>query len=174
MTGNVNVPRVISAIAAAWALSVGCDLFLHAGILAKYYVKPSPFLLVPAEAFRRIPLGYLAFLILTVSLFWLIVRLDVRGASAGWRHGTVAGAVVWGAFALGLFSISTISLPLCWGWWIGQTLELGMAGAVLGAATSGVPLKRIWSLVAIAVAAFVAMTIALQTLGWAPAMKMAP
>ncbi|MFN2443246.1 MAG: hypothetical protein ABR517_11240 [Thermoanaerobaculia bacterium] len=162
---------VISSVAAAWVLSVGFDLFLHAGLLAHLYAEPSPFLLPAEEAFRRIPLGYLTFLVLTAALFWLLRRLDVRESAAGFRYGAAAGAVVWGALTVGLFSISTATLPLLAGWWIGQTVELGLAGAVLGAAANGVPLKRIWSIVAVAVVAFVVVTIALQSLGFAPPMK---
>lgn len=166
-----TAPRVISAIAAAWLLSVGCDLFLHGGLLARLYIEPSPFLLPPEEAFRRIPLGYLTFLGLTIALFWAIRRLGVQRAREGFRYGSVAGAVVWGALVVGLFSISTAPLPLLAGWWIGQTIELGLAGAVLAAATGGTPLKRIWGIVVGAVVAFVVATIVMQSLGLAPAMK---
>jgi hypothetical protein len=163
--------RVISSIAAAWVLSVGFDLFLHGGLLARAYVQTSPFLLPPEEAFRRIPLGYLAFLGLTMALFWLLRRLEISGMVAGFRCGAIAGAVVWGALVVGLFSISTATLTLLAGWWIGQTVELGLAGAVLGAAANRVPLKRIWVIVAVSVAVLAAATIVLQSLGLAPPMK---
>lgn len=160
-----------SSIAAAWTLSVGIDLFLHAGLLARLYVEPSPFLLPAESAFRRIPLGYLAFLILTVSLFWLLHRLRVHGFVAGFRVGAAAGAAVWGALVIGLYSISTASVPLLTGWWIGQTVELAFAGAVLGTAASGVSLKRVWALVSVAVVALVVATVVLQSLGIAPAVR---
>ena len=115
--------RMTSSVAAAWVLSVGFDLFLHAGLLARVYIVPSPFLLAPQEAFRRIPFGYLAFLGLTLALSWFLRRLDVRGAIAGFRHGAGAGAVVWGALTVGLYSISTASVPLLAGWWFGQTMS---------------------------------------------------
>jgi hypothetical protein len=169
--GTVAASRMMLSVAAAWVLSLGFDVFLHAGLLARLYAKPSPFLLEPEEAFRRIPLGYLAFLILTLTLYWLFRRLDVRGASAGLRYGAAAGVVVWGAFAAGLYSISTVALPLLASWWVGQAIELGLAGAVLGAAANGVPLRRIWAMVMIAVVACVAVTIVLQSLGLAPPMK---
>lgn len=169
--GTEKTSRMLLSIAAAWMLSLGFDVFLHGGLLARLYVEASPFLLAPEEAFRRIPLGYLAFLVLTLTLYWLLRRLGVRGAIAGLRHGIAAGAVVWGAFAVGLYSISTVTLPLLAGWWIGQTVELGLAGAVLGAAANGVPLKRIWAIVTGAVVACVAGTIVLQSLGLAPPMK---
>lgn len=167
----VGTSRMLLSVAAAWTLSLGFDVFLHGGLLARLYVEPSPFLLSPEEAFRRIPLGYLAFLVLTLTLYWVLRRLGVRGAIAGLRHGTAAGAVVWGAFGVGLYSISTVTMPLLAGWWIGQTVELGLAGAVLGAAENGVPLKRVWALVGAAVVVCVASTIVLQSLGLAPPMK---
>ena len=161
----------LSAIAAAWVLSVAFDLFLHGGLLARLYMAPSSFLLPLEVAFRRIPLGYAAFLGLTIALYWLLARLDVRGRSVGMRYGVMVGAIVWGALVIGLYSISTASVPLLAGWWIGQAAELGLAGAVLGAAAAGTPLKRIWTVVAVAAVALVIATIVLQSVGLAPAMK---
>ena len=116
---------------------------------------------------RRIPLGYLAFLILTLALYWLLRRLHASGAAIGFRYGAAAGAVVWGALAIGLYSISTARLALLAAWWIGQSIELGLAGAVLGAAAGGVPLRRIWAMVAVAVLVCAAATIVLQSMGLA-------
>jgi hypothetical protein len=166
--------RVLLSVAAAWTLSLGFDVFLHGGLLARLYLRPMPFLLPPEEAFRRIPLGYLAFLVFTVTLYWLLRRLGVRGAPAGFRHGALAGLVVWGAFAAGLYSISTMTVPLVLGWWLGQAVELGLAGAVLGAAANGVSLKRIWALVIVAIIACATGTIVLQSIGIAPPMKLVP
>ena len=146
-------------------------MFLHGGLLARLYLEPNPFLLPPEEAFRRIPLGYLAFLGLTLSLYWLLRRLGVRGWLAGFQHGAAAGGVVWGAMGIGLYSISTARPALLAGWWVGQTMELGLAGAVLGAAANDVPLKKIWAVVAAAVLVCATATVVLQSLGLAPAMK---
>ncbi len=164
----------VSTIAAAWLLSIGIDVFLHGGLLAHLSIEPSPFLLPAEEAFRRIPLGYLTFLILTIGLFWLVRRLQIRGFIAGFRLAAVAGAVVWGALVLGLYSISTASLSLLIGWWIGQTVELALAGGVLGVVANGVRLKRVWLVVGAAVVALAAATVALQSLGFAPSMKVVP
>ncbi len=170
--GGMWSAHALSPIAAAWILSVAFDLFLHGGLLARLYVVPNPFLLPLEDAFRRIPLGYAAFLGLTIALYWLLARLGVRGWRGGMRYGLVAGAIVWGALVIGLYSISTVSVPLLAGWWIGQAAELGVAGAVLGAAAAGTPLKRIYTVVAAAAVALVIATIVLQSLGLAPAMKM--
>jgi hypothetical protein len=161
----------LSVVTAAWVLSLGCDVFLHAGLLARLYVGASPFLLEPEVAFRRIPLGYLSFFVLTLGLYWLFHRLGIRGGASGFRHGGAVGLAVWGSLVVGLYSISTAGLPLLMGWWIGQTIELGLAGTVLGAAASGVSLKRIWVTVALAVIGCIAGTVILQTLGLAPAMR---
>ncbi len=166
-----TVARMLLSLAAAWVLSLGVDFLLHGGLLASHYVKPNRFLLEPQEAFRRIPLGYLAFLMLIAGLYWLLRQLNVRSAGGGFRLGASAGFVVWGALVLGLYSISTIELPLLFGWWLGQSLELGLAGAVLGAADKGTPLKRIWTIVAIVVLACVSLTIVLQSIGWSPPMR---
>ena len=166
-----TVTRMLLAVAAAWLLSIGVDFLLHGGVLASHYAKPSPFLLELQEAFRRIPLGYLAFLILTLGLYWLFRQLNVRGIGAGFKLGAAAGFVVWGALVFGLYSISTIELPLALGWWLGQSLELGLAGVVLGAEAGGTPLRRIWTIVVLAVIACIALTIILQSIGWAPAIK---
>ncbi|MDH3744018.1 MAG: hypothetical protein OES47_02820 [Acidobacteriota bacterium] len=168
---DFNVSRMVLSVAAAWILSLGFDLFLHGGLLARLYVGPSQFLLEPEQAFRRIPLGYLAFLALTLGLYWLLMRLGVRGVIAGFRHGAAVGLVGWGAFAVGLYSISTATLPLLAGWWLGQAVELGLAGAVLGAAANSVPLRRVWSIVVVVFVICVAGTLVLQALGLAPPMK---
>jgi hypothetical protein len=171
---TIAASKMISAVAAAWLLSLGVDFFLHGGLLARLYVEPSPFLLGPEDAFRRIPLGYLAFLILTSGLYWLLGRLHASGSWAGFRYGAAAGAVVWGALAIGLYSISTARLAILAAWWIGQAIELGLAGAVLGAAVGGVPLKKIWTVVGAAVLLCAVATVVLQSLGLAPPMKMTP
>jgi hypothetical protein len=145
--------RVVAPVAAAWVLSLGVDLFLHAGLLARLYVDPSPFLLPADAAFRRIPAGYAAFLVLTVALRWAMERLGVQGFAAGSRFGLAAGLVWWGGLALGLYSISTAPPALLLGWWLGQAVELGAAGGVLGAVAAGTPMRRIWGRVLLVVAA---------------------
>ena len=116
----------------AWLAVIGFDLFLHAGVLAGLYSEPSPFLLTPEEAFRLIPLGYLSFLILIILLIWLMSKLGIIGSKAGLVFGLILGALIWGALCLGLLSISTAAPMLLVGWFLRQTVELGIAGMVLG------------------------------------------
>jgi hypothetical protein len=113
----------------------------------------------------------LGFLVLTWALFWQCRRLDVRGVWMGWRHGVVIGLVLWGALVLGLYSISTAGVPLLLGWWIGQAVELGVAGGVIGGLAGGVTLRRMWLWASLIVLVLLVLTIALQSLGFAPAMQ---
>ena len=124
----------------AWLAVIGFDLFLHAGVLAGLYSEPSPFLLPPEEAFRLIPLGYLSFLVLIVLLVWLMPRLSIVGWKGGLVFGVIVGTLIWGALCLGLLSISTAPPVLLLGWFLGQTVELGIAGMVLG---SGLATERL-------------------------------
>lgn len=170
-TKQIPFPRTVSTVAAAWLLAVGFDFVLHGGLLARLYVRESPFLLEPGEAFRRIPAGYLGFLVLTAALYWLLERVRVRDWLAGFRLGLLAGLVVWGALALGLFSVTTAPLDMLFGWWIGQSIELALSGAVIGGALGGTPMKTIWWKVVAVVVLLIAVTIAMQSAGLAPALK---
>ena len=155
----------------AWLVSLGFDLFLHAGVLATLYVRPSPFLLSADTAFRRIPLGYAAFLVLTAALYWLFRQLGIRDWFAGLRLGLVTGLTLWGAWTLGLYSISVAEGDLLFAWWLGQGAEMGLAGAFLGAAASGMERRRYLVKAAWVFGLLVVATVVLQVTGLAPAMK---
>ena len=144
---------------------IGFDLFLHAGVLADWYARSSPFLLPPEEAFRLIPLGYVSFLILIVFLLWLMLKLTIIGWKSGLFFGLKVGAVIWGALILGLLSISTASPILLLGWFSGQTLELGLTGMVLGSALTTNRLRSLLVKVIVFFIVTVALTMLLQNIG---------
>lgn len=136
--------------------TVGFDLFLHAGVLAPLYTRPTPFLLPPRRAFVLIPVGYASFAVMIAYLVWLWVRLGVRGWTAGLRFGLAFGGVVWGALALGLASVTTAPPSLLLGWFLGQTAELGVVGAIVGSGLERESLKGLaWRTVLFAAAAAV-------------------
>jgi hypothetical protein len=170
---NSAYPKSFPAVSMAWFLALGVDLFLHAGVLARLYAVKSPFVLPAEQAFGRIPVGYLAVLLLTAALFWLLRRLDVRGIWAGWRHGFLCGIVLWGSLAGGLYSISTAPASLLAAWWLGQAVELGASGGVVGGIAAGIPGRRMLLWVAVIVVCLFVITIALQSLGLAPPMRLA-
>jgi hypothetical protein len=167
LAGTGKAFRPASAVLASWLAMLGIDLVLHAGILAPLYDWGSPFLLQPEEAFVRIPIGYAAFLLLAIGLVWLLPRVGARDGRAGAVVAGVAAALGWGAFVLGLWSISTASPGLLLGWWAGQTAELAVGGYVIGALIAGVRLRRVALLVAALVATCAIVAIVLQSVGYA-------
>jgi len=149
----------------AWLSMIGFDFFLHAGALAHLYLEPSPFLLPPERAFTLIPVGYLSFLGLAILLTWLMARLGIQGWCQGGVFGLQLGSFALGAFVLGLLSISTATPALLAGWFFGQTLELGIAGMVVGSGFAVPRLGRLFvKVLAFVIGAF-ALTVALQNVG---------
>lgn len=166
---SIPLKRIIGLGFLGWLAMLGIDFFLHAGLLARLYAQPSPFLLPPQDAFRLIPLGYLSFLLLDILILWLMVRLRVTTWRRGLIFGLKIGGLVWGALALGLLSISTASKYLLLGWFAGQTVELGVAGAVIGSGLSGTSLRKILFWVIAAVLVLLILAIVMQNVGLAPA-----
>jgi FtsH-binding integral membrane protein len=146
----------------AWLAMVGFDFFLHAGLLSCIYNQASPFLLPAEQAFILIPLGYLSFLLLAILLVWLMPRLDIQGGQRGAVFGLKIGAIIWGSFMLGLASIATAPLSILAAWFIGQTVELGLAGAVIGSALADGNYRRLTALVAGLIIASLVVSIILQ------------
>jgi hypothetical protein len=153
----------------SWLSMLGADFFLHGGLLAKVYVQPSPFLLPSSDAFKRIPLGYLAALLLCALLLWLMLRLRLSGWRQGLAFGLQLGAFIGGTGVLGLVSISTAEFSLLVAWFISQTVELGLAGTVAGTGLTGQRLRTLLLRVVALVLFLVAVTIAMQSVGLAPA-----
>jgi hypothetical protein len=127
--------------------------------------------LPPSDAFRRIPLGYLAALLLCALLLWLMRRLALFGWRQGLVFGLQLGAFIGGTAALGLLSISTAGLSLLSGWFIGQTVEMGLAGMVAGSGLAGQRLGVLFLRVVALVLFLVIVTIAMQSVGLAPAVQ---
>jgi hypothetical protein len=160
--------QVLTLIFVAWLSMLGFDFFLHGGLFAELYRQSSPFLLPPLTAFTLIPVGYLSFLLLAILLVWLMIRLKLAGWRAGAIFGLELGSLIWGAFVLGLLSISTASLSLLTGWFIGQMLELSLAGAVVGSGLAGMRVRRLFGAMLVFVLLCIITTIMLQSLGIVP------
>lgn len=161
-------PRPVVTIGLAWLLSLGFDFFLHGGLLAALYLEPNGFLLETGESLRRIPLGYLALLILTIGLYWLFVQGGVTGWFRGFRLALAGGLVVQGGEYLGLYSITTAEPGLLLAWWVGQAFELGLGGAVIGTMLGGSPTRNVVIKVLVAIAVMVTATLILQSLHIVP------
>ncbi len=155
----------------SWLSMIGTDFLIHGGLLAKFYIEPDGFLLPPIEAFKLIPVGYLSFLILACLLVWLMHLLDIRGAGKGFLFGIKLGALVWGALVLGLLSVTTAKPSLMAGWFLGQTAELGIAGAFAGGAFAEAKLPRLFVAVFLLILLSIFITVLLQNTGLAPSVK---
>jgi hypothetical protein len=153
----------------SWLSMLSTDFLLHAGLLSWIYLEPSPFLLPPEIMFRLIPLGYLSLLLLAVLLSWLMVTHDVDGWLKGSLFGVKLGGLMGGGGMLGLASISTAEFSLLFGWLVGQTIEIGIAGAVIGSALGGVSTRRLFMKVSAFVIFSLTITVVLQAVELAPA-----
>ncbi len=169
--GHFSLRSLILLTLLGWLSMIGFDFFLHAGLLARLYLTPSPFLLPATSAFRLIPVGYLSFLVLALILVWLMTRLQIRRAWPGAVFGLQLGGAMWGALVLGLFSISTAEPLLLLGWFVGQTVELAIGGAVIGSGLAGTSLLRLGSMVLAGLIVWILLAIGLQVLGLAPAIR---
>ena len=149
----------------AWLAMLGVDFFLHAGALAAIYTRGSPFLLPPLEAFRRIPVGYASFLISAFFLVWLSLRLDIRNARDGILLGLGLGFVMWASLGLGMYSVTSAEPVTLISWAIGQTLEMGFAGGLVGMSLRQGELRRALFIAVTSSVMLVIVTIVLQSLG---------
>ena len=154
-----------------WLAMLGLDFLLNGALFARIYQSGGSFMLPPVEAFRRIPLGYLAFLILAVSLVEIAHRLGVTRLADGIRLGLVIGGVLGATWGLSLYSIATLPAPVALAFvaiWLALAV-LGTAVAVAGLARSS--LCRL-ALTVVAFDVVCAVTvITLQSLGVVPTMK---
>lgn len=152
-----------------WLTMIGFDFLLHGGILARWYIKPGSFLLPPERAFLLIPVGYLSFLCLAIMLVWLMMKFNVTGWRQGIIFGLKLGALIWASFTLGLLSISTIESALAIGWFVGQTIELGIAAMAAGIGLENQRLGPLGWKIIIFVIIMIIITVLLQAVGFAPA-----
>jgi len=129
---KINRGQALQVSGLGMITAVGFDFFLHAGLLSGVYSAGGAFLLPVEVAFRRIPFGYAAIAIQVLLLTWLMLKIHVTGWKNGLTFGFALGALIWGAEALGLYSVTTVPPGLLSGWFFGQSIELGFAGMVIG------------------------------------------
>jgi hypothetical protein len=161
----------IRAAVLAWLAMLGLDFVLNGAVFAAIYQRSDPFLLAPADAFRRIPIGYLAFLLLAFGIVEAVRRLHIARLRDGAFVGVAMGGVVGLVWALSLYSITAVAAPVA-----GAFAVIWLAVITLGAAVGAVGLGNTsWRRLAVLVVAFdivcVVAVIALQTFGAVPTIK---
>ena len=90
--------------------------------------------------------------------------VDVSDGSQGGWFGFRLGAFIWAAQVLGLASISTAPSLLLLGWFLGQTLELTIAGIVAGMLLGGASVRGVSVQVIVFVAVSFAITVTIQSI----------
>jgi hypothetical protein len=154
--------RLLALVVLAWLAFLAIDLFFHAGILAHWYERGGPGLLSLEEAFARIPLGYLSFLIEVTLLLWLAVRLQVRGMVRGMGLGIVIGLALGVDRLLGMTSITTLEPALLAWWAAAQIVEMATAGAIVGCGLERERIGRLTLAVLLLVILAVVATVVMQ------------
>lgn len=151
-----------------WLAMVGLDLLLNGALFARIYRDGGPFLLAPIEAFRRIPLGYTAFLILAIGIVEIASRLRLAGLSDGLRLGLALGGALAAIWTVSLFSIAAIPAEVAVAFavvWLALVL-IGSAVAAAGLARTS--LRRLAVEVAVFDLACLLAVVALQSVGVVP------
>lgn len=170
----VSPRRLIQITALAWFAVIGLDFFLDAGLLARFYRWDLPGFLPPLKMFLYIPLGYVAFLLWTILLVWLMIRLPVSGFRAGAMFGLKVGILIAAAGFFGEMSVFAFPAWMLLLWMAANTLIFTAAGAVTGAGLAAPRLRRLaLRVVALTLVGLVA-GIVLQNIGPNPAAKMLP
>lgn len=153
----------VKLILITWVAIIGFDFIWHGGILADVYTQSNPVMLDPELAFMRIPYGYGALLVQVVLVYWLFSLIKVNEWRGGTQLGFMFGGIMGIASILGQFSILAIELEILILWGIGQVIEFGTMGAVIGAGISDASLKKLAAKVAVLVVIAFLFTIVLQS-----------
>ena len=93
-----------------------------------------------------------------------MVKLEISTWKGGFLFGLKLGAFIWGAVTVGLISITSAPLLLMVGWFAGQTLEMGIAGLVVGAGLGAQKLRRLAGWVVLFIICAFILTILLQNI----------
>ncbi len=172
ISSGMSSRQFILRVAASGLSMAAMDFLLNAGLFAEIWLRPSPFLVGPGELFRRLPLGYAAFLVRTVLFVWLTGAVGARTWKEGTLFGVKLGALLGLAAALGLRSATTASWTLLWaGWMAGELLLTTAACSVAGFASERGEKKALVSAIVMFIGAIVLITI-LQSAGLVPARRL--
>jgi hypothetical protein len=127
-------PTSPGAIALAWLLTIAVDFLVFAGLFAGLFDNPHPAVLSDRQLFERIPAGYASFLLEVGLLTWVFQLRRPATSADGAKLGAGVGALLAGAIATGVWSFSTVPVPVLAVWCGTLVVQLSSAGALLAAA----------------------------------------
>jgi hypothetical protein len=104
--------RKVVAVLMAWLLFIGVDFLFHASLLESFWKEDIPALKTLEDLALLIPFGYISFLLLTLLIFFVYVRIFKTKPKL--KESFVFGIIFGLLFSLSnLFGLySYISLPL--------------------------------------------------------------
>jgi hypothetical protein len=161
--------RLIQVTLLAWVAVIGFDFLMNAGLLAPFYKWELPGFLPPLKMFQYIPLGYAAFLLWSVVVVWLVVRLHAYGARAGAIFGAKLGGLLSGAAFLGWLSIFAFPAAMLFCWSLDHFLTFALVGAIAGSGLAAPRLRSLTWRVIVLVLICVSVSFVMQNLGLVPA-----
>ena len=171
ISNSLSSISLFSIVLLAWLVTIAIDFFLNAGLFAKMWLESSSAFLPPEKLTQRIPLGYIAFLLLTILLTWIMARTNVRGWKQGASFGFKFGLLFEAASALGTISAYSVSPPLIIAWFLGGVLKDSIVCTIIGSGLGGSHLRRLWARAIVFVVIIIVVTIIMQALGYAPAIQ---
>jgi hypothetical protein len=168
-TASYSSKRLLSTVLLGWLVSIAIDFFQNAGLFAKLWLESAPAFLPPEKLFQRIPLGYIAFLMLTILLTWLMVKLNLSGWKQGTSFGLKFGVIFEAASILGTMSAFPVSPSLLAAWFFGGVVKDSIVCTVIGSGLGSTHFGRLWAKAVVFIVVIVVVTLILQALGYAPA-----
>ena len=167
-----GVAGIAPVVVLAWLAMLGADLLLNAALFARLYLDGgNGFLLPPTELFRRIPLGYLAFLVLAALTGWLARGLRVQGWREGLGFGLALGVPFALAWSLSLLSLATLSVEQALIFGTVLLVLVAIAGVVVGIGLGRAKLRGLTlGVIAFDVACLV-LVVLLQSFGVVPVLR---
>ena len=104
--------RIITAVVLSWLLFIGVDFLFHASLLAPLWKEDLPALKSLEELSILIPAGYLSFLLLTILIYFVYVRIfsSKPRFKESLTFGIIFGLLFSLSNLLGLYSY--ITLPI--------------------------------------------------------------
>ncbi len=163
-----TVTRRLRVALVVWLAMLGLDFLLNGALFAGMYQGGGAFMLAPSEAFRRIPLGYAAFLILAAGIVEIAYRVRVLRIADGIRLGLAIGGVFGAVWGLSLYSIATLGAPVALAFAVIWLLLAVLGSAVAATGLSATSLRGLLLRVAAFDVLCAVIVIGLQSFGVVP------
>lgn len=163
--------RLLYIVLLAWLVTIAIDIFQNAGLFAKMWLDSSSAFLPPEKLAQRIPLGFIALLLLVILLTWLMVRLNISGWKQGASFGLKFGVLFEAAATLGTLSAFSVSPSLIIAWFLGGVIKDSILCMIIGSGLGGAHLGRLWAKAIVFIVVIVIVTLILQAFGYAPAIQ---